>query len=150
MRVKFLISKGGFKRPALKHGREVITKLKPIQSKIQIAENSQADKISSLTNDILLHILSFLPTENAVATSALSKRWRHVWTGIAALDLSDWECGGFLRPKFGRIHYKNLLHVLNALDVACLELVRCHFSSSSSSRIISDCLSCFTDEATHP
>jgi hypothetical protein len=48
------------------------------------------DIISSLTDDVLLHILSFVPTtEDAVRTRALSRRWRHVWLCLPALAFSD-------------------------------------------------------------
>ncbi|KAJ4878373.1 putative F-box/LRR-repeat protein [Raphanus sativus] len=37
------------------------------------------DSISSLPDEMLHHILSFVPTNVAITTSVLSKRWRHVW-----------------------------------------------------------------------
>ncbi|KAG7549291.1 F-box-like domain superfamily [Arabidopsis thaliana x Arabidopsis arenosa] len=38
------------------------------------------DSISSLPDDILHCILSYIPTNFAIRTSVLSKRWRHVWS----------------------------------------------------------------------
>ncbi|KAF3502746.1 hypothetical protein F2Q69_00041316 [Brassica cretica] len=37
------------------------------------------DSISSLPDEMLHHIFSFVPTKVAITTSVLSKRWRHVW-----------------------------------------------------------------------
>ncbi|KAG2245078.1 hypothetical protein Bca52824_093062 [Brassica carinata] len=37
------------------------------------------DSISSLPDEMLHHIMSFVPTNVAITTSVLSKRWRHVW-----------------------------------------------------------------------
>lgn len=37
------------------------------------------DSISSLPDENLHHILSFVPTNLAITTSVLSKRWRHIW-----------------------------------------------------------------------
>ncbi|KAG2262423.1 hypothetical protein Bca52824_069502 [Brassica carinata] len=37
------------------------------------------DIISSMPREIIHHILSFIPTQLAIRTSALSKAWRHVW-----------------------------------------------------------------------
>ncbi|GAB2242894.1 hypothetical protein Droror1_Dr00019669 [Drosera rotundifolia] len=44
------------------------------------SRNFEGDRISSLSDEILAHILSFLPTTNqAVATNILSRRWRNLY-----------------------------------------------------------------------
>ncbi|QCD94892.1 hypothetical protein DEO72_LG5g2981 [Vigna unguiculata] len=45
-----------------------------------------ADIISSFPDEILCHILSFLPTKQVVATSVLSKRWNLLWRSIPFFD----------------------------------------------------------------
>jgi hypothetical protein len=47
------------------------------------------DRISSLPNEILYHILSFLPTEDAFTSSLLSKRWNSQWLSVPNLNLDD-------------------------------------------------------------
>ncbi|CAH2064642.1 unnamed protein product [Thlaspi arvense] len=47
------------------------------------------DRISSLPDDLLIQILSRVPTEDAVATTFLSKRWRYVWIMLPRLDYKD-------------------------------------------------------------
>ncbi|KAK7401728.1 hypothetical protein VNO78_13432 [Psophocarpus tetragonolobus] len=47
------------------------------------------DMISKLHESILGHILSFLPTKEAVQTSVLSKRWIDAWTSITGLQFDD-------------------------------------------------------------
>uniref|UniRef100_A0A0D9W0R4 F-box domain-containing protein n=1 Tax=Leersia perrieri TaxID=77586 RepID=A0A0D9W0R4_9ORYZ len=42
--------------------------------------------ISHLADDVLLHIIRFLPdAKHAVRTAAISRRWRHLWTRAAVL-----------------------------------------------------------------
>ncbi|KAL2902163.1 hypothetical protein RDABS01_027245 [Bienertia sinuspersici] len=43
--------------------------------------------IDSLSDAILICILSFLPTKVAARSSVISKRWRHLWTGVTAVEL---------------------------------------------------------------
>ncbi|CAK7350036.1 unnamed protein product [Dovyalis caffra] len=47
------------------------------------------DMISRLPDDILCHILSFLPTKYVMGTSILSKRWIYLWTKVSNLDFDD-------------------------------------------------------------
>ncbi|KAM0881436.1 hypothetical protein ACQ4PT_032989 [Festuca glaucescens] len=47
------------------------------------------DRISGLANDLLGHILSFVPALEAVRSSALSRRWRRAWTHTPDLKISD-------------------------------------------------------------
>ncbi|CAI9110395.1 OLC1v1010406C1 [Oldenlandia corymbosa var. corymbosa] len=47
------------------------------------------DRISHLPEAILCHILSFLPTKSAVATSFLSKSWDRRWTKVTNFDFKD-------------------------------------------------------------
>ncbi|KFK24752.1 hypothetical protein AALP_AA8G020200 [Arabis alpina] len=49
------------------------------------------DIISSMPDEILHHILSFLPTEFSLRTSALSKRWRYVWSETPYLSFDCYE-----------------------------------------------------------
>ncbi|KAG2243673.1 hypothetical protein Bca52824_094476 [Brassica carinata] len=44
------------------------------------------DIISSMPHEILHHILSFIPTQFAIRTSALSRGWRHIWCHTPFLD----------------------------------------------------------------
>jgi hypothetical protein len=53
-------------------------------------ENSpRVDRISNLPNELLSHILSFLPTKLAFSTTILSKRWTQISKLLAALHFND-------------------------------------------------------------
>ena len=57
------------------------------------------DRIGSLPNDVICHILSFLTTKEAGLTSILSKRWRNLFTLVPSLDIDD---SVFLIPEEGK------------------------------------------------
>lgn len=59
------------------------------------------DRISELPDAVILHILSFLPTQNVVRTSLLSKRWRHVWTLVPTINICDSGIQDFRRHDEG-------------------------------------------------
>ncbi|KAJ4706769.1 F-box protein [Melia azedarach] len=56
------------------------------------SNQEKEDRISGLPDPILCHILSFLPTKDAVATSILSSSWKLVWTSLTNLCFDDRLC----------------------------------------------------------
>ena len=48
----------------------------------------ESDRLSSLPDDLIHKILSFLSLQQAIETSALSSRWRYIWTSMPYLDFS--------------------------------------------------------------
>ncbi|EFH50474.1 hypothetical protein ARALYDRAFT_910512 [Arabidopsis lyrata subsp. lyrata] len=62
------------------------------------------DRISALPDDLLMHILLFLPgTKDVVATMILSKRWRSIWTMVPRLGYYDDTHKVFTGGLFGRL-----------------------------------------------
>ncbi|KAL2922702.1 hypothetical protein RDABS01_014193, partial [Bienertia sinuspersici] len=49
----------------------------------------QDDRISSLPDAVLAHILSLLPSKDFVVSTVLLRRWSYVFTGITCHDIDD-------------------------------------------------------------
>ncbi|XP_057434355.1 F-box/LRR-repeat protein At4g14103-like [Lotus japonicus] len=69
-----------------------------------------ADRISQLPEELLLLILSFLPTEYVVVTSLVSKRWRPLWLSVPTLDFDE------LRYLNRRPRYRKQLGFVNFMS----------------------------------
>ncbi|CAL4980472.1 unnamed protein product [Urochloa decumbens] len=57
------------------------------------------DRLGGLPDDLLLDILSFLPSPDAVRTCVLARRWRNLWKGVPALRISPDTAEGFHSPS---------------------------------------------------
>ncbi|KAJ1689085.1 hypothetical protein LUZ63_013240 [Rhynchospora breviuscula] len=53
------------------------------------ASSDQSDLISCLSDSILIHILSFLPSNLSGQTCILSRRWRYLWEYVPELIFED-------------------------------------------------------------
>nr|ABD33094.1 Cyclin-like F-box [Medicago truncatula] len=60
-------------------------------SKRQKASEENDDRISSLPDDVLNHILSYLPIKTTVATGRLSRQWQHLWKHLHVLDFNEYD-----------------------------------------------------------
>ncbi|KAF8698884.1 hypothetical protein HU200_035146 [Digitaria exilis] len=47
------------------------------------------DRFSDLLDDLLVHVISFLPVRDAACTSVLSRRWRPLWLDTGTINLSS-------------------------------------------------------------
>ncbi|KAE9461765.1 hypothetical protein C3L33_06326, partial [Rhododendron williamsianum] len=61
---------------------------------------STVDRISKLSDHSLLHILSFLPIEDAIKTQLLSKRWQYLWTYLPSLVFRSYRSDFVERDVF--------------------------------------------------
>ncbi|GMP74867.1 hypothetical protein CsSME_00032140 [Camellia sinensis var. sinensis] len=53
--------------------------------------NQSLDRISTLPDKVLLHILSFVPVKEVVRTKALSKRWEYLCTSLSTLVFENFD-----------------------------------------------------------
>ncbi|XP_071717827.1 putative F-box/FBD/LRR-repeat protein At4g13965 [Rutidosis leptorrhynchoides] len=83
---------------------------------------AEEDRISNLPDDIIHHILSFLDLKYAMQTSALSKKWKLVWTFLPQLNLDSYKFSTI--SHFNKFVKHALLHRNNLIEVSALEL-RC-------------------------
>ncbi|KAK2406230.1 F-box/FBD/LRR-repeat protein [Trifolium repens] len=76
-------------------------------------EELNVDRISNLPHCVLSHILSFLPTKTAIATSLLSPKWRNTWRQhLSVLNFSD----DHLEPNEDRFElFKTLAVFINSV-----------------------------------
>lgn len=54
------------------------------------------DRMSDLDENLIIHILSFLPIEQAMRVCTLSKRWRLLWTYVPTLNFDSSASWGFM------------------------------------------------------
>ncbi|KAL0744006.1 hypothetical protein Bca4012_085519 [Brassica carinata] len=91
----------------------------PLCSKRKQKKMPRIDRISALHDDLLLNILSLVPTNDAVTTMVLSKRWGSVWTMVPKLEYEDTSKEG--GTSVWRLVDKSLqlhkAHVLESLHI---------------------------------
>ncbi|GAU12307.1 hypothetical protein TSUD_252580 [Trifolium subterraneum] len=91
-----------------------------------IADNND-DVISSLPDTVLCHILAFLPTKHAIATSVLSKRWTHLWRSVLVINFGEDVCRFHEEEKL--ISFNDFLNsVLLSRDSSSIKSFRLHVS----------------------
>lgn len=79
--------------------------------------NVDNDRLSSLPDDLIHNILSFIGMKHAVKTSVLSSRWRHTWTSMRHLNFSteDFYKSAMFSPFVDHVlsHRNHLVHVFS-------------------------------------
>jgi hypothetical protein len=76
------------------------------------------DRISTLPDHLLQHILSFMRTHDAIRTSVLSPRWRHVWTGIPTFAFSLSGDTARLADSVDKVLALSRSHHVDVLDIS--------------------------------
>ncbi|RAL50297.1 hypothetical protein DM860_007971 [Cuscuta australis] len=88
----------------------------------KMSKRTAHDRISNLAEPLLHHILSFLERKDVVKTSALSKRWRYVWTSVPTLEFVSYSLS-FREHEYVAWVYWNLLRYQSTN----VETLRIHF-----------------------
>ncbi|KAK8546009.1 hypothetical protein V6N12_026813 [Hibiscus sabdariffa] len=98
---------------------------------------SLEQRISNLSDNILCHILSFIPTKDAVQTSVVSTRWRYLFAYMSTLDFQ--YCLSNICSRLGAESFKNfvdrLLFFFNHLTLECFRLYESSLQEDDYSRL---------------
>ncbi|KAJ4729890.1 F-box domain containing protein [Melia azedarach] len=73
------------------------------------------DRFSDLPEHIIHHVMSFLPTKDAVRTSVLSKRFRSTWNSFPIIDFNQTCVSSFLRRRDGNVKERFLNFLSDSL-----------------------------------
>jgi hypothetical protein len=64
-----------------------------------------SDRLSNLSDDVLIYVLSFLPSKEAAKTTILSRRWRcPLWLDTAVVNLDSRSYAGTGSPACDALH----------------------------------------------
>ncbi|KAK2391516.1 F-box/FBD/LRR-repeat protein [Trifolium repens] len=99
------------------------TMVQPTAKRPKHGETENADRLSDLPDCVILHILSFLNTRQAVQTCVLSPRYRDLWKHLPTLILQHKNFGTI------KIFTKFLSRVLSLRDDS-IPLLSLHFSQN--------------------
>ncbi|KAG2328914.1 hypothetical protein Bca4012_021470 [Brassica carinata] len=90
------------------------------------------DRISNLPDELLVKILSFVPTKEAVSTSVLSKRWEYLWIWSPNLEFGHRVCSEDRCKRLQSFLDRNLpLHRAPVIESFRLESCSSHFKPES-------------------
>ncbi|KAJ4786551.1 F-box protein family [Rhynchospora pubera] len=62
-------------------------------SGVKRIENEYSDRLSRLSDELIVSVLSLLPAKEVAQTCILSKRWRNLWAAVPSLcfAMRDWN-----------------------------------------------------------
>ncbi|KAF3566461.1 hypothetical protein DY000_02017406 [Brassica cretica] len=86
------------------------------------------DKVSRLPDELLVKVLTFLPTKEAVSTSILSKRWEHLWMWLPKLEYDDQHYSESERKRLRCFIVRSLpLHKAHVIESLRFKLSNSHY-----------------------
>ncbi|GKE29301.1 F-box domain containing protein [Tanacetum coccineum] len=85
--------------------------------------NDEIDRLSNLPDDLIHKILSFVGIKCAIELSALSSRWRYIWTSMPYLDFSKWFQSSSILIEFGPGSIRQIMIYASSHNVQQLDIV---------------------------
>ncbi|MCL7047119.1 hypothetical protein MKW94_028258 [Papaver nudicaule] len=99
----------------------------------KIVRTDGIDRVSNLPDDVLVQILLLVPTEEALATGSLSKRWKSLSTLLPVLDLDYYRFYGRFNSGSWDDRKKRFLdfleHVFSLYELKPLQKLRLAFDT---------------------
>ncbi|KAM0059693.1 putative F-box domain, leucine-rich repeat domain superfamily, F-box-like domain superfamily [Helianthus debilis subsp. tardiflorus] len=86
----------------------------------KVRMNVEGERLSNLPDDLIHKILSFIGIKHAIQTSALSSRWRYIWTSMPCIDFSSE--GYYMLSNFSKFVTHLLPSRNNQIDVSSVKL----------------------------
>ncbi|KAI8012320.1 F-box/FBD/LRR-repeat protein [Camellia lanceoleosa] len=93
----------------------------------KLSDSKGKDRISNLPDEILSHILCFMPTKYAARTSLLSTRWKSIWTSVHIIDLDSFSERGHNERSSGFMDFVDRLLLLRNSPNLNKFRLRCRF-----------------------
>ncbi|XP_076934528.1 putative F-box/FBD/LRR-repeat protein At4g13965 [Bidens hawaiensis] len=100
------------------------------------------DRLSSLSDDLLHKILSYVDTKDAIKTSGLSSRWRYIWTSMPYLNF-NFDPSNTSKFVHDVLSHRDKLTGLHSLNLRC-----CPFDSAFAETVLSYALCNHVQELT--
>ncbi|KAG4394992.1 hypothetical protein AAZX31_20G130400 [Glycine max] len=104
-------------------------KFQKLNNKVNV--DGHKDWIGNLPNEIIQHILSLLPTKDAVKTSVLSRRWHSQWMFVRNLDFAEFPPNMNQKRKLFMDFVDRVIALRKPLDLNLFALVCEVFTDAS-------------------
>jgi len=95
------------------------------------------DRLSSLPDDLLHTIMSFIPVRQAVQTCVLSRRWEHLWCSMPCLNINQPEFDLATSGASGGSRFEEFVNnLLMFHSASSLDMFRLHVTHSYESKVV--------------
>ncbi|KAK3118513.1 hypothetical protein QOZ80_9BG0700610 [Eleusine coracana subsp. coracana] len=110
-------------------------KRRSVKGKGSLPPPANGDRLGTLPDDVLHHVLSFLPAQEAVRTCVLAHRWVHLWKSATSLQIVRHDVDGPRAVKAVREFVDHLLLLRGSSPLDTCKLSLSDFEEDDMSRM---------------